>query len=101
MTYSFIHDVPADESIYRKVRSLLPADPPKGLVAHLVIQRDNGLREVDVWDTEADWTRFRDEHVEPAVTSVLASLGIPNDESLTSFEQVHVIDAWLGAEPSP
>lgn len=95
MAYAFIQDVPANEEIYGKIRALLPDDPP-GLVAHIVIKHEGGLRYVDVWDTEAEWETFRDAHVEPAVDTVLASFGIPHDHSLVRTESVEVIDVWCG-----
>jgi hypothetical protein len=100
VTYSFIQDVPADAAIYRKIKALLPIDPPAGMVAHLVVQREQGLRYIDVWDTEASWRHFQDEHVEPAVGKVLAEYGIPHDHSLVSVEEINVIDAWLGDGPA-
>jgi hypothetical protein len=96
MPYGFIQDVPADEAMYRQIKDKLGDDPPRGLVAHLAIRREGGLRYVDVWDTQADWERFRDERVEPAVGSVLSSFGLPHDHSLVSTEDIEVIDAWLG-----
>jgi hypothetical protein len=93
MTYGFIQDVPANEEMYQKVRALLPATAP-GLIVHVAIQRDGGLRYIDVWETEADWVRFRDEHVEPSVDEVLASYGIPHDHSLVSTDVVGVVDVW-------
>ena len=92
MPYAFIQDVPANEHIYGQVRAKLGDDKPNGLVAHVVIKRDAGLRYLDVWDTQADWERFRDERVDPAVGEVLAGLGIPHDHSMVSFETVEVID---------
>jgi hypothetical protein len=95
MAYGFVHDVPANDEIYGKIRALLPDQAP-GLQAHIVIKRDGGLRYVDVWDDEAAWVAFRDEHVKPAVDTVLASYGIPHDESLTTFEPIDVVDVWCG-----
>ncbi len=95
MPYAFIQDVPANEEIYDKIRALLPTDAP-GLVVHVAIKRAEGLRYVDVWDSEADWERFRVEHVEPVVEQVLASYGIPHDHSLVTTEVVDVIDVWCG-----
>ena len=96
MAYAFIHDVPADEAMYREIRKRLGDETPPGLVAHVVIRRQQGLRYVDVWETEADWDRFRDERAEPVVDGILQELGIPHDHSLVRFEQIEVIDAWLG-----
>jgi hypothetical protein len=96
MPYAFIQDVPANEEMYAKVRALLPSEAP-GLVAHVVIKREGGLRYVDVWASEAAWEQFRVAHVEPAVDEVLASYGIPHDHSLVTTEAVEVIDVWCGA----
>jgi hypothetical protein len=96
MSYAFIQDVPADEHLYREIRDRLGEQPPQGLTAHIVIKRDGGLRYIDVWQSEQDWARFRDAFVEPAVSAVLSSHGIPHDHSEVSFEDIEVIDAWLG-----
>lgn len=96
MTYAFTQDVPADEPMYRQIRALLPAEAPAGLIAHIALKRDGGLRYVDVWETEGQWQSFRDEHVEPAVGQVLGSLGIPHDHSLVTQDAVEAIDVWIG-----
>jgi hypothetical protein len=97
MTYAFVHDVPGDAAIYAEIDALLPNEPPPGLLAHVAIEREGSLRYVDVWESEADWARFRDDHVVPAVDEVLAGMGIPHDHSLTRFEEVNVIDVKVGA----
>ena len=96
MTYAFIQDVPANAEIYSMIRAKLGTATPTGLIAHIVITRDAGLRYVDVWETEGDWQQYRDDHVEPAVAEVLASFGFPHDHSMVVTEQVEVIDVWLG-----
>ena len=95
MPYAFVQDVPANQEMYDKVRALLPAEAP-GLIAHVAIVRENGLRYIDVWESEVAWDRFRDEHVEPAVTTVLASYGLPHDHSQVTLEPVDLVDVWLG-----
>jgi hypothetical protein len=94
--YGFIQDVPADEAMYRQIKSRLGDQLPEGLIAHVALVRDGGLRYVDVWETQADWERFRDEEVEPAVDAVLSAVGLPHDHSLVHTEEVTIVDAWLG-----
>ena len=94
--YGFIQDVPANEEMYAQIKPRLGDRPPKGLVAHVVLTREGGLRYVDVWETQADWERFRDEEVEPAVDAVLSAIGLPHDHSLVHTEEVTIVDAWLG-----
>jgi len=97
MTYGFVQDVPANEQIYREIKAKLGEAPPKGLIAHIAFEHGPGLRYVDVWETEADWDRFREECVEPTVDEVLAGYGIPHDHSVVTIDAVKVVDAWLGA----
>ena len=99
MSYGFVQDVPANAEIYGLIKGKLGDTPPPGLIAHLAIARDGGLRYIDVWETEEAWNQFRDERVEPAVAEVLAGFGIAHDHSTVVVEQVEVIDAWLG-EPA-
>ena len=97
MPYAFIHDVPANEQMYREIRALLPNSNPPGLISHVAMVREGGLRYVDVWATEADWIRFRDEYVGPALGKVRAEHEMPNDEWSATHEEVEVIDVWQGA----
>jgi len=98
MTYAFVQDVPANERIYGEIRERLGDEPPKGLVTHVAMKRENGLRYVDVWETRADWERFRDDKVEPAVSAVLSDLGIPHDHTMVQTEDVEVIHTWVGVQ---
>jgi hypothetical protein len=96
MAYGFVQDVPANAEIYGLIKEKLGDVTPAGLVAHVVIEREGGLRYVDVWETEAAWNTFRDERVEPVVAEVLAGLGIPHDHSIVVTNEVTIVDAWLG-----
>ena len=62
MSYAFTRDVPAGEGHYAEVRAEIRAATggatPEGLVVHLAVRRDGGLRYIDVWDSEAHWRRF-------------------------------------------
>jgi hypothetical protein len=96
MTYGFIQDVPANAEMYAKIRAKLPADAPAGLISHVVIEQEAGLRYVDVWATREDWDRFREDVIEPTVTEVLASYGLPHDHALVTTTEVTVLDTWIG-----
>jgi hypothetical protein len=52
------------------------------------------LRYIDVWDTEADWERFRDERVNPAVLKMMAAHGITPPP--LQMQAVDVVHAWVG-----
>lgn len=98
--YAFIQDVPGNAAIYRRISAAMVVDQVPGLIAHIVIeQQPDGLRYVDVWDSEEDWSAFRDGTLVPAVEQVLGELGIPHDLSRVRFDEVTVIDAVTNAHP--
>ena len=80
MSYAFTRDVPVDEGHYAEVRAEIRAATggatPEGLVVHLVVRRAGGLRYIDVWDSQAEWRRFHDECISPAVRKVMAAHGM-------------------------
>lgn len=95
MPYAFTYDVPADERFYRRVRELIGDDYPHGLIVHLTIKRpEGGLRHIDVWESQEDWVRFRDERSDPAVDEVLAAAGIPGRPGQPVEQEMDVIDVW-------
>ena len=96
MPYAFIQDVPADEAIYRQILELLPAGTPAGLITHLAVKHEGGLRYIDVWETQADWDRFHHGPLQPAVDKVLDGLGIPHSHEDVMVEELDVIDVWRG-----
>ena len=67
MTYAFTQDVPIDAAAYDKIVAELGLNPAPGFVVHLAIARpEGGLRYIDVWDTEADFEKFRRRTIAPS-----------------------------------
>jgi len=100
MTYSVIQDVPANDEMYAQIKAKLGDEAPDGLIVHVVVRRDGGLRYVDVWASEEQYRDFMDGTVEPVVGEVLAGYGLPHDHSLVTTEEVDVIDVWIGTAPT-
>ena len=99
MSYGFIQDVPANEEMYRQIMDLLPTETPPGLVVHIAVEHEGGLRYIDVWDSEADWERFRVERIEPAVGEVLARYGIPHTHDDVDIQELDVVHTWVADRP--
>jgi hypothetical protein len=93
MPFTFTYDVPATEEMYRKIRALLPEDAP-GLIVHLVVPHEIGLRHIGVWDSKAAWDAFHHDHIDPAVDEVLAGYGLEPNDDLTVFEELQLVDLW-------
>jgi hypothetical protein len=92
--YAFTQDVPIDAAAYKRITDGLGDEPPKGLVAHVAIERpEGGLRYVDVWESEADWDRFREERLHPVVHSMLREVfgdDLPPEPEITPISVIHV-----------
>lgn len=94
--YATSYEVPADEQIYGRVKSEIGSEQAKGLIVHLVVKSDHGLRHIGVWESEADWERFRDERVRPAVGRVLAAAGFTNPPPAPPEQELQVVDVVTG-----
>jgi hypothetical protein len=73
--YAFTQDVPIPWPIYEQIREELGLEPPAGLIAHLVLQTETGLRYVDVWESKQHCEAFMDARVHPALDRVFARAG--------------------------
>jgi hypothetical protein len=60
MSYAFVQDVAASWEQYGRYAAAV-ASRPDGLVLHVAGPTDEGFRIIAVWESEADWERFRAE----------------------------------------
>ena len=92
MSYAFYYDVPGTEDLYRRVKAEIGDEPPKGLLVQLVVRSEGGLRHLNVWESQADWERYRNERIGPAVGKVLAAAGITEPASAPVERPLEVVD---------
>lgn len=100
MAYAVEYEVPGNEQIYAKVKAEIGEETPDGMVVHFVVKSEGGLRHFEVWDSQQDWERFRDERVDPAVGKVLASLGFEGERPTPHEQVMEVVDVWTGTSAS-
>jgi hypothetical protein len=58
--YAFVEDVAASWERYARFAAALEGPPPDGLLLHAAGPTDEGFRIIGVWESEADWDRFRE-----------------------------------------
>jgi hypothetical protein len=66
-------DMPADVEQYDAVAEKInpEQDPPAGMILHSAAAKPGGgMRNVDIWESEDAYNRFRDERLMPAVQEV-------------------------------
>ena len=92
MPYACFYDVPGDEGMYAQVKAQIGEEQPKGLILHLVVKREDGLRHFDVWESKQEWERFQQERVAPAVAKMLAAVGVTDPPPRPEAQEMELID---------
>jgi hypothetical protein len=92
MAYACFYDVPGNEAMYERVKTAIGEDRPEGLVLHLVVQSDIGLRHFGVWESKQQWERFQQERVAPAVRQVLAAAGVAEPPPPPAIHELELVD---------
>lgn len=92
MPYACFYDVPGDERTYAQVKAQIGEEQPKGLVLHLVVKREDGLRHFAVWESREEWERFQQERVAPAVAKMLATVGVTEPPPRPEAQEMELID---------
>ena len=98
MTYAFTYDVPITTEIYARIKEGLGPERPAGLIAHLTLQIENGLRYIDVWQSKDDFEAFEESRLHPVVHPILVDmLGfVPPEPPRTILD---VVDVWTERHP--
>jgi hypothetical protein len=84
MPYAFVQDLAATWPQYEGVTATLVNPPPSGLIVHIAGPTDEGVRIIEVWESEQSWEAFRRERLLPAI----AALGGPARPEPT-FRDLH------------
>jgi len=90
--YAVSYEVPGNEAIYNRVKSMLGTEP-EGLVVHLVDKTPGGLRHLGVWQSKDAWETYRDGTVRPVVKSLLSEMGIPESPP-PAEETLELVDVY-------
>ena len=96
MAYALEYEVPATTDIYARVKAEIGDDLPQGMVSHLVVQQEHGLRHITVWESKEDWERFRDGRLQPAVGRVLVAAGTSAPPPAPPTQELQVVDVLTG-----
>jgi heme-degrading monooxygenase HmoA len=91
--------VPITTEIYARIKEGLGPERPPGLIAHLTLQIENGLRYIDVWQSKDDFEAFAESRLHPVVHPILEGmLGfVPPEPSHTMLD---VVDVWTDRHPA-
>ena len=96
MPYACYYDVPGDERMYAQVKAEIGEELPKGLILHMVIKREDGLRHFEVWESRQEWERFQQERVAPAVAKMLEAVGVTEPPPRPEAQEMELVDIRTG-----
>jgi hypothetical protein len=66
MAWGFIGELPILRDQYDRLNAEIPEDPD-GLILHTAAEHGDGMRVIDVWESEAAYRRFEEEILTPAM----------------------------------
>jgi hypothetical protein len=68
--YAFVEDIAASWERYDRFAAAFDGPLPEGLLLHVAGPTDEGFRIIGVWESEADWDRFRSDRLDPGAEAV-------------------------------
>ena len=66
----------------------IDVDRPRGLVLHTASETSDGIRVVDVWESEADFHTFEHDRLQPAIAVVAERFGMDLDRMPPPRQQI-------------
>ena len=89
--YALVQEIAVSWAEFRWLAAGLYDPAPAGLVVHIAGPTDEGVRVINVWESEQAWRRFQSERLEPA----RAALGGPARRVPTTRD-LHAAQIVLG-----
>lgn len=91
MPYALVQDVASTWEQYERVAAAQMQPAPAGLILHVAGPTDEGVRIIDIWESQQAWQYFRAQRLAPAI----AALGGPGRPEAT-FRDLHSAHVVLG-----
>jgi hypothetical protein len=73
VTYALVQDIAASWGQYQRLAETMSAPTPAGLILHVAGPTDEGVRTIDLWESEQAWETFRSSRLEQAITALSGS----------------------------
>lgn len=91
MAVLVIQELPATVEVYDEVNRRLGAtdNPPEGLLIHTGGAHGEGVRVVDVWESEQAFNTFREQRLMPIVAEVVGAEGLSAGPPSVEISELH------------
>jgi len=98
MIYAYTQDVPIGPDPYARILDELGPEPLEGSLLHLCVRTPDGLRYIDVWESEELCTKAFDERIHPAVDRAFGGARPPGEPVVNRLDVVHIAGSLLPEE---
>jgi hypothetical protein len=89
VTYALVNDIPVSWATYEEVAAPALDGLPAGLIIHVAGPTDEGVRVIDVWETEDAYRRFLADRLHPLIAAGHAQAGAAVFRDLDVRQVVH------------
>jgi hypothetical protein len=97
MAYAFTQDLPITSDVYQRITAALPDEPPPGMITWLAYAIEDGVRLVQVWQSEEDYAEFVRDRLAPIVQDgFFRSSGYQPPEREPPRSRIEVLNVWQG-----
>ena len=100
MVYAYTQDVPIGPEFYQRILDEIGPEPLEGSLLHLCVRTPDGLRYIDVWESQELCATAFDERIHPAVDRAFGGARPPTEPVVHRLEVVDIRGSLLpGAAP--
>ena len=105
MSYAFTQDLPITVDVFQRITAALQDDAPEGLIVWVAQKTEDGVRLLQAWESEEDYSRFaRDRLGDITQDGFFANTGYAPPGEEPPRQETEVLSVWTGprlANPWP
>lgn len=95
MVYACTRDVPIGPELYQRILNEIGPEPLTGSLLHLCVRTSDGLRYIDVWESQELCATAFDERIHPAVDRAFGGARPPTEPVVHRLDVVDIRGSLL------
>ena len=95
MVYAYTQDVPIGPELYQRILDELGPEPLAGALLHLCVRTPDGLRYIDVWESQERCATAFEQRIHPAVDRAFGGARPPGEPARHRLDVVDIRGSLL------
>lgn len=100
MVYAYTQDVPIGPELYQRILEEIGPEPLEGSLLHLCVRTPDGLRYIDVWDSQELCAAAFEQRIHPAVDRAFDGARLPGEPVVHPLDVVGIRGALSSIRPT-